>query len=107
MFSPNPSQMAKIMRQMGIKTKEINCKRVIIEQEDGSIIIEPAQVVEIEMKGIRTYQISGEVKEKTKLREEDIQIVMEQTSCSRERAIKALEDAEGDTAEAILSLKNE
>ncbi len=107
MFPSDPNQMAKLMRQMGIKTKEMDCKRVIIEQEDGSIIIEPAQVVEIEMKGIKTYQISGEVREAARIREEDVQMVMEQTGCSKEQAIKALEEARGDLAEAILSIKNE
>ncbi len=107
MLPSNPAQMAKLMRQMGISTKDLPCKRVIFELEDTRIIVEPAQVMEISAKGIRTFQVSGEVKEEPLLSAEDVRMVMEQTGCSEEEAKKALERAGGDLAQAIMLIQEE
>jgi nascent polypeptide-associated complex subunit alpha len=62
------------------------------------------------MKGERIYQISGgRVEEKQlermRISEEDILLVAQQAGVSLEEARKALEEAEGDLAKAILMLK--
>jgi nascent polypeptide-associated complex subunit alpha len=36
--------------------------------------------------------------------EEDVQLVMEQTGCSREKALQALKDTDGQPAEAIIKI---
>jgi nascent polypeptide-associated complex subunit alpha len=103
----NPSQMKAMMKQMGIKQEEIDALRVIIETNDKNIIIEPASVEKITMKGQESFQISGDVREETKvegIKEEDVSMVAEKTGKSEEEARKALQDAEGDIAEAIVSL---
>jgi len=106
MFSGmNPKQMAKMMKQMGIKTNELSVNRVIFEMEGNRLIIENPSVTEIDMKGQKTYQIIGEPKEEIIIPEEDIKMVMEQTGKNRDEVTKALEETEGNIAEAILKLK--
>jgi len=94
------------MKQMGIAQEEIDAKRVIIESEDKNIIIENPSVIKIKMQGQETFQISGDIKEEeNNSLEEDIKTIIEKTGCSEQEAKKALEDNNGDLAEAILSLK--
>ncbi|MFH1500882.1 MAG: nascent polypeptide-associated complex protein [archaeon] len=106
MMNLDPKKMQGMMKQLGIKQEEIEAKRVIIEQEDKNIIIEPASVTKIKMQGQESWQIVGEAKEEEKQEDnsEDIKAVMEKTSCTEEEAKKALENSNGDLAEAILSL---
>ena len=115
----DPKQMAQLMRQMGIKSEEIDAGKVVIEKKDGSrIVVENPQVQQIEMKGQKSFQISGQVKEEEsegaegeeKVEDEgksDVEIVMEECHCTKEQAEKALNEADGDLAQAILRLKGE
>ena len=93
------------MKQMGINQQDIPSQRVIIEKEDGGkIIITNPSVLKIKMQGQESFQISGDISEKEeKFSEEDVQIIMEKTNCSKEKAVGALEKT-GDLAEAILDL---
>jgi len=103
----DPKKMNAMMSKMGIKQDNIEAKRVIIEKTDDSkIIVENPQVVKITMQGQDSFQISGDIREESDegISEDDIKQVMEKTSCSEEQAKKALEDSNGDLAEAILSL---
>ncbi|MCX6776727.1 MAG: nascent polypeptide-associated complex protein [Candidatus Micrarchaeota archaeon] len=101
----NPKQMQRMMEQMGIKNKEIKAERVIIEKEDGQLIITEPQVVEITMQGQRSFQIVGKVEEKNAMKEDDVKLVMEKTGASRERVEQALDECKGDIAEAIMKLQ--
>ena len=57
------------------------------------------------MQGNESFQISGDVKEQEEgISKEDIETVMEKTHSNFKEAKKALEEANGDLAEAILSL---
>lgn len=102
----DPKKMNAMMKQMGIAQEEIDAKRVIIECEDKNIIIENPSVMKIKMQGQENFQISGDITEETKedSATEDIKTVAEKTGCSEEEARKALEENNGDLAEAILSL---
>ncbi len=106
--SIDPKKMQAMMKQMGIAQEEIDANRVIIETEDKNIIIENPSVMKIKMQGQTNFQISGDVSEQAKneenTQEKDIKTIIEKTGCSKERAKKALEDADGDLTEAILSL---
>ena len=104
----DPKQMQKIMKQMGIKNEDIDATKVIIELKEGGrlVIFEPS-VVQIEMNGEKTYQISGKVHEEHDAGEDDIKMVMETAGCSREEAMNALRETGGDIAEAIIHLKGE
>ena len=62
------------------------------------------------MMGQENFQISGEVHEEEvssapEISEEDVRTVMEQTGVDKNTARKAIEDVDGDLAEAILNLK--
>lgn len=102
----DPKNMQKMMKQMGIKSEEIESAKVTIELKEGGrlVIFEPS-VVQIEMQGQKSFQISGNVHEENEAGEDDIKMVMEQTGCSREEAQNALRETGGDIAEAIISLK--
>jgi len=103
----DPRSMNKILSQFGIKTKEINAIKVVIELEDKTIVISNPNITVMEMKGERIYQIVGEEKETPKIKEEDIELVMKETGKNREEVIKILEEVNGDLAEAILRLKED
>lgn len=108
MLGMNPMQMKKLMKQLNIKSEDIDAKKVTIELSDGRLIIENPKVTAIEMQGQRTYTILGEERiekaSKLKISEEDIKLVQEKTGRSPEEVKKALEKANGDIASAIKSL---
>ena len=100
----NPKKMQAMMKQLGIKQEEIDAKRVVIERDSGTIIIENPSVSKVEMQGRETWQISGDTKEEESgVSEGDVKLVAEKTGKSEEDARKALEETE-DIAEAILKL---
>jgi len=104
----NPKQMQALMKQMGINQEEIDAEEVTIKKSDGSkIIIENPSVQKITMRGQISFQIAGEVNEKPAetFSKEDIELVADKTSCSMEEARSALEQTNGDIAEAIMKLK--
>ena len=104
----NPKQMQQMMRQMGIKADELKAVRVIIEKEDGKLIIENPSVTQIDMQGQKSFQIAGNVREEAALpSEDDVKLVMESANSTKEEAESALKEANGDIAEAIMKLKKE
>ncbi len=113
----NDRQMKQAMKKMGIKQSSIDgVTEVIIRTKDKEIVIRKADVLCIEMGGSKSYQISGEEEErmigadgiaKPTFPEDDISLVMSQTGCDREKAIAALEAANGQPAEAIIKIMTE
>ena len=102
----DPKQMSKMMKQMGIKSDELEATKVTIElKEGGKLVVFEPQVVQIEMKGEKSFQISGKVSEEQDAGEDDIKMVMEAAGCSREEAQNTLKETGGDIAEAIIRLK--
>ncbi|MEM4165853.1 MAG: nascent polypeptide-associated complex protein [Candidatus Bilamarchaeaceae archaeon] len=101
----DPNKIEQIMRQMGIKSRKIESKRVVIETEEGNYVISQPEVIEIDMRGQKSFQISGVVSFEESLKDEDVRVVMEQAGCSEEQAREALKKTKGDMAEAILLLK--
>lgn len=107
----NPKQLQKAMKQLGIQQVEIPATEVIIKTKDKNLIITNPSVSKVNMMGQETFQISGEVHEEEistipEISEEDIRTVMEQTGADKLAAKKAIEDAQGDLAEAILDLNS-
>jgi nascent polypeptide-associated complex subunit alpha len=100
----DPKQMDSLMRKMGIKSQSIDAEEVVIKGPKTIVIKEP-QVTMMEVQGQKTFQISGRVEESAQDNEGDIGVVMEQTGASEEEARKALEESQGDIAEAIMKLK--
>ena len=105
----NPKQMDKMMRQMGMKSLDIDASEVIIKCKDKEIVISNPGVQKIIMMGQESFQISGEVSERSidAFSKEDVLMVSEQTNVSEDEAVTALKNADGDIAEAIMSLKND
>ena len=104
----NPKQMAQAMKAMGIKQREISADEVIIKKSDGNIVISNPQVVEIDMKGTKTFQIMGDISEQSGgISDDDVKMVAEQAGVDEAAAKEALEKADGDIAEAIMGLKRE
>jgi nascent polypeptide-associated complex subunit alpha len=102
----NPKKMQAMMKQLGIKQEEIDSSRVIIETDEGNIIIENPNVTKVIMQGQETWQISGDSKEESneEFSEEDVKLVMEKTGKSKEEVKKTLEKVNGEVAEAIIKL---
>lgn len=100
----------RLMQQMGVKFDEIpDAQKVVIKTVSKEIIINNPSVTVMNAKGEKMFQIMGEVTEKTSetkpiIPEEDVQLVAQQAKVSLEEARKALEQANGDLAQAILLL---
>ncbi|MCD6549510.1 nascent polypeptide-associated complex protein [Candidatus Micrarchaeota archaeon] len=107
MLGTNPKQLAKIMKQMGIETEDLPAKRVVIECEGYNIVVNNPIVTKISMKGSTTFQVTGDTVEEETISDEDVKLVMEQSGASREEAVRALKETNGDIAEAILKLQGE
>jgi len=109
----NPRQMKQMMKRMGIKTNEISAEMVVIHSGDKKIIIEDPQVVKMTMHGQEIFNITGGTVREEKgeeevileISEDDVNMVSEQAQVSEEEARKALEETNGDIAEAIMKLK--
>lgn len=106
MLPMNDRQLRMMMKKMGINIKEMNAKRVIIETEEKEYIFNNPVINIMEIKGEKTYQITGKVEVKSKINEEDIELVAEKTGKSKEEAKKALEETKGDIAQAIINLSS-
>ncbi len=106
----NPRKMKMMMKRMGIEVEELeNVEKILIRTADREYVFDEASVSMMVTQGQTTFNIVGEPKiiEKegtVKIPEEDIQIVMGQTGASYEAAKKALQENEGNPAEAIISL---
>jgi nascent polypeptide-associated complex subunit alpha len=109
MFRGN-RQVRRMLDKMGLNMTELDgVQEVIIRTRDREIIIKEPTVAELKAQDSTIYQvIAGEIEERGIERkhfsEEDIMLVIQQANVSRDEAIKALEDADGDIAKAILSL---
>jgi len=109
MFRSN-RQVRRMLDKMGLNMTELDgVQEVIIRTRDREIIIKEPTVAELKAQDSTIYQvIAGEIEERGIERkhfsEEDIMLVIQQANVSRDEAIKALEDADGDIAKAILSL---
>jgi len=106
----NPRAMKQAMKKMGIRQEEINdAEQVIIRCSGRDIVIDNPQVSKVNMMGQDTFQVVGEISERQAdttpdINEEDIRTVMDQCSVSEDEAKKAIVDAEGDLAKAIMEL---
>ena len=104
----NPKQMNQMMKKLGINVKEIqNVKKVIIQTDTKEYVFDDAEVTIMNAQGQQTYQITGTVKIKDLEKEipkEDLDLIIQQTGKSVEEAKKALEETNGDIAEAIMKL---
>jgi len=112
---PGGRDAARMMQKMGMKVDEVaNVTQVIIKTESKDIVIEEPSVTLVTVQGQAMYQIAGgRVSEgtpqavPTAVGEEDAQLVAHQTGRPLDDAKKALLEAGGDLAKAILILKDQ
>ncbi|MEM3342477.1 MAG: nascent polypeptide-associated complex protein [Thermoplasmata archaeon] len=124
----DPKAMSQAMKQMGIIAEDVeNVEEVIIRTSTDEYVIKEPAVTKMVVQGATNWQIIGEAEvypkgarasasasasasgagaseEKPKFTEDDVVIVMQQTNCTREQAIKALNECDGQPAEAIMKL---
>jgi nascent polypeptide-associated complex subunit alpha len=103
-------EMRRMLDKMGLEMKDLgNIEEVVIKTETKEIYLVKPQVVEMKGKDSTIFQVvATDIEEKERevpsLNEEDIMLVMQQANVARERATRALIDAKGDMAQAILNL---
>ncbi|MEE9236671.1 MAG: nascent polypeptide-associated complex protein [Thermoplasmata archaeon] len=107
------SRQAKmLMKQLGYRELE-DVEEVIIRTADKVYVIKAPGVAEMNVQGQKMYQVVGqaEVVEREgagpSIPEEDVRLVAERAGVSSEEARKALEECEGEPAEAIIKLMEE
>jgi len=105
---------ARMMQKMGMKMDEVpDVTAVIIRTSSKDIMIEEPSVTAINVQGQTMYQIAGgrvsetqaQPSAQTGTSDTDVQLVAQQTGKSLEESRKALVEAGGDLAKAILALK--
>lgn len=102
--------MRRMLDRMGLEMKEVNnVQEVIIKTDTKEIIITKPSVTEMKAKDNSIFQVIAESYEERELEvpvfsEEDIMLVAQQANVSTEQATKALTEAKGDLARAILLL---
>jgi nascent polypeptide-associated complex subunit alpha len=95
---------------MGLEMKDMGeIEEVVIRTETKELYLIKPQVVEMKGKDSTIFQVvATDIEERQKevpsLREEDVVLVMQQASVSKDRAVQALTDSKGDLAQAIINL---
>jgi nascent polypeptide-associated complex subunit alpha len=125
--APDPRQMKAMMRKMGIDQKELEgVEQVVIITRDREIVFTAPEVVAVTAQGVTTYQVAGNPVERPrgaggapagvpakagapparapKYSAEDVSLVMAQTGASEQKARAALDECNGEVAEAIIRL---
>ena len=102
-----------LMKRQGINFDELEgVEEVVIKTSTKNYIFKNASVTCMNVQGQETYQIVGtpeivEGEGEKAIPEEDIKLVASQTGVSEEEAKKALEECNGEPAEAIIKLMGE
>jgi nascent polypeptide-associated complex subunit alpha len=103
-------EMRRMLDKMGLEMKEMDeIEEVVIRTETKELYLIKPQVVEMKGKDSTIFQVvATDIEERQKevpsFREEDVVLVMQQASVSKDSAIQALIDSKGDLAQAIISL---
>lgn len=98
------------MNKLGLDMNEVpDVEEVIIKTAKKDIIISKPDVTEMKTKSNTTFTVSADSyeeieKQAPSFSEQDVQLVCQQAGVNKEKAIAALEDAEGDLARAIILL---
>jgi len=107
----NPREARRMMQRMGMSMGAMpDVEQVIFKTSTKEIIVENPDVAVMEMQGQKIFQVTGErivekaVERAVKIPEEDVQLVATQANVNLEQARAALEQTNGDLAQAILLL---
>jgi nascent polypeptide-associated complex subunit alpha len=103
-------EMRRMLDKMGLEMKDMGeIEEVVIRTETKELYLIKPQVVEMKGKDSTIFQVvATDIEERQKevpsLREEDVVLVTQQASVSKDRAVQALTDSKGDLAQAIIKL---
>ncbi|MEM1602160.1 MAG: nascent polypeptide-associated complex protein [Candidatus Bathyarchaeia archaeon] len=106
----SPREAKRLMQRMGLNMTTLEVSEVILKACDKEIIIENPEVTVLDVQGQKIFQVMGgkiferTVKRKVTIPEEDVLLVAQQANVSLEEARAALEQTNGDLAQAILLL---
>lgn len=114
----NPRQLKQMMKRAGIETEELEgVEEILIRTADKEYVFRGAQVTAMTVQGQKTWQIVGEPIVRSRpdrpaareapepdIPEEDVRLVAEKAGVSEEEARRALEEVDGEPAEAIIRL---
>jgi nascent polypeptide-associated complex subunit alpha len=104
----NPRQLQAQMKKMGINMEELqDVEEVIIKMKTKDLVVKNPSVTYINAQGQKSYQVVGDVTEVSKkpaIPKEDIMMVAGQAGVSEQEALRALEECNGEPAEAIVKL---
>ena len=111
----NPRMMKKLQKQLQSATEELDATEVIIRTKDKELYFSNPSVSAMNMMGHQSYQIVGEPEERalgsseetTNIPQGDIDLVAAQAGVSPKKAKEALEECNGEPAEAIIKLMSE
>jgi len=105
----NPKQMQRMMKQLGVSVEDIeDVEEVIIKTQSKEYLFKNPSVTMMITQGQKTFQVIGEPEiTESGVSEADIDLISSQTNVSKEAAKKALEECDGNIAEAILKLQSE
>jgi nascent polypeptide-associated complex subunit alpha len=119
----NPRKMQKMMEQMGIDMTDIDAEEVIIRTADEELVFTDADVQLMEAQGQKTYQVVGDPESQDRTAEsgdadagesdsesgvvdaDDVELVAMRTGVDEDAAREALEDNDGDLADAVDQLE--
>ena len=105
MLPINIKQMKKMVKQMGIDIEDLNATEVVIKTPNEELIFKNPSVTKVVGRGIEVFQVMGSYDVIKKVSEEDVRLIMEQANVDEETARKALIEANGDLAEALMRLQ--
>lgn len=103
-------QNRRMLEKMGINLEEVpDVEEVIIKTKEKELVLKKVNVSKIKAKDTEMFQIVAEeieeiIKENKEINEKDIHLVAQQAKVSLETAKIALEESNGDLAQAILKL---
>jgi len=106
----NPRETRRMMQRMGLNMNQLEVEEVIFRTKDKEIRLENPEVAVLEMQGQKIFQVTGghmtetSLEKKPAIPDEDVQLVAQQAKVTLERAQTALEQTNGDLAQAILLL---
>ncbi len=106
----NPRETRRMMQRMGLNMNQLEVEEAIFRTKDKEIRIENPEVAILEMQGQKIFQVTGghmtetALEKKPTIPDEDVQLVAQQAKVTLERAQAALEQTNGDLAQAILLL---
>ncbi|RJS75817.1 nascent polypeptide-associated complex protein [Candidatus Bathyarchaeota archaeon] len=109
----SPRQARRIMQRMGLSMNPMEVEEAILRMKDREITIENPEVAVLEMQGQKIFQIIGgkvterQIEKKMAIPEEDVHLVAQQAKVSLDQARAALEQTNGDLAQAILLLSQQ